>query len=66
MLQNDPTVTTDQVIKLIWDKPFDGGLPDLEYDIYYDDSVNVFQLLQASVATEYYVTTVPLVAGNTY
>jgi hypothetical protein len=50
----------------VWDKPFDGGLTDLEYDIYYDQSTNNFVTLATQVIDQYYVTTVPLIAGNTY
>jgi hypothetical protein len=36
VLQNDVSVTSDTVVGLVWEKPFDGGIPDLEYDLSYD------------------------------
>lgn len=65
-MENDPTVTTDTQIKIMWPKPFDGGIPTLEYDIYYDQSTGTWVTLATQVTDLYYVTTVPLIAGNTY
>lgn len=66
VLANDPTVTTDLQIKLTWPVPFDGGIPTLEYDIYYDQSTGEFVTLTTAVTDLHYTTTVALIPGNTY
>lgn len=65
-MSNDPTVTTDLQIKLTWPKPFDGGIPELEYDIYYDQSNGNWVTLVTGVTDLYYVTTTQLIPGNTF
>lgn len=56
-LANDPTTTTDIVIRFTWDEGLNnGGVPVLDYDVYYDQGSQVgsFILLEEAVLTKYY------------
>ena len=68
-LANVPSVTSDNRIKFTWQQgASNGGDTVLDFDIYYDDAsgTNLFTLLQANIVTEYYITTIQLVVGQTY
>lgn len=56
-LANDPLTTTDVVIRFTWDEGLNnGGVPVLDYDVYYDQGsqVSTFILLEEAVLTKYY------------
>jgi hypothetical protein len=68
-LANDPTTTTDTVIRFTWnDGASDGGTAVIDYSVYYDQGTGsgTFVLLESNVPTAYYLTTVTLTAGTTY
>lgn len=66
-LANDASVTTAQNIKFTWiDGVNDGSSPVIDYDVYYDQGVGTWQLLEANVLTQYYVTQVTLTPDVTY
>jgi hypothetical protein len=68
-LANDPLTTTDIVIRFTWDEGLNnGGVPVLDYDVYYDQGSQVgsFILLEEAVLTKYYQTTITLTPGETY
>lgn len=67
-LENDPTTTTDTLIKFTWsDGAIDGGTPVIDYRVFYDEgTAGSYVLLESGVTTQYYQTTVLLTAGTTY
>ena len=66
-LANDPTTTTDKVIRFTWaDGATDGGSPVIDYTVSYDQGTGTFVQLSQSVTTKYYQTQIALIAGNTY
>jgi hypothetical protein len=66
-LTNDPSTTIDTVIRFTWsDGASDGGSPVIDYTVYYDQGSDSFVLLENSVTTQYYQTTVTLSPGTTY
>jgi hypothetical protein len=66
-LQNDPSTTTDQVIRFTWTAPTDnGGSPLIDYTVSWDQGTNEYVELATNVASEEYTTTATLTAGTTY
>lgn len=66
-LVNDLSVTTDERIKITWsDVPYDGGSPVIDYDIYFDQGLSVFVLLDSGIISKEYTTSVALTPGTTY
>ena len=66
-LLNDPTVTDASKIKFIWDQgASSGGVPVIDYDVYYDQGIDDYILLAADVLTQYYTTTVTLTPDLVY
>jgi hypothetical protein len=66
-LANDPSTTIDTVIRFTWsDGASDGGSPVIDYTVYYDQGSDSFVLLESSVTTQFYQTTVALSPGTTY
>lgn len=68
-LTNDPTTTTDTVIRFTWTAPaYDGGSPLIDYTVYWDqgDGTDNYVLLEENVPSEEYTTSVTLIAGTTY
>jgi len=66
---NDPLTTTDVVIRFTWEQGVNnGGTNVIDFDVYYDQgaATATYVLLEATVVTEYYETTVALNAGETY
>ena len=60
-------VTDAYKVGLTWDDgPSDNGMPITDYQIQYDQSTDVWQVLKDSVENKYYETTIGLIAGNTY
>jgi hypothetical protein len=66
-LQNDPSTTSDTVIRLTWTQGLsDGSTPVLDYDIYYDQSTATWVLLEETVLDTSYKTSISLTSGATY
>ncbi len=54
-LTNDPTTTTDKVIRFTWiDGASDGGTPVIDHAVSYDQGTGNFVQLSQSVTTKYY------------
>ena len=54
-LANDPSITTDKVIRFTWtDGASDGGTPVIDYAVSYDQGTGNFVQLSQSVTTKYY------------
>jgi hypothetical protein len=65
-LTNDPTTTTDTVIRFTWaDGASDGGSPVIDYTVYYDQGTDSFVELISGVTTQYYLAQ-SLTPGTTY
>lgn len=71
-LDNDPVVTDHTKIRFLWDEgSSNGGIPVLDYAIYYDEGSNWldgeanFVLLETGVPTSYYTTSITL-TNNVY
>ena len=67
-LFNDPTITTDKLIRFTWsDGLSNGGTAIIDYTVLYDQGSNSFVQLAAGVTNRYYQTTANLLtAGVTY
>jgi hypothetical protein len=66
-LTNDPSTTTDSVIRFTWsDGSSDGGSSVIDYTVFYDQGTSTFVELESSVTTQFYLTSVTLSAGTTY
>jgi hypothetical protein len=66
-LANDILTTTDTTIRFTWsDGSSDGGNAVIDYTIFYDQGTNTFVELEVGVTTQYYLTSVTLIAGTTY
>lgn len=68
-LANDPSVTSDTLIKIMWENGLsDGGTPVIDYDVYYDQGAAIanYILLQGGVTQAEFTTTNVLVAGENY
>ena len=58
-LDFDPEVSTNSIIKLIWNNGIStGGSPILDYRIYYDQAINSFVELDSGVLARSYETTI--------
>jgi hypothetical protein len=56
-LTNDPSVTTESVIRFTWSEGLsNGGTPVIDYDVYYNQgsSIGSWVLLEEDVLTAYY------------
>jgi hypothetical protein len=55
-LANDPTTTTDTVIKFTWsDGASNGGTSVIDYTVFYDEgTAGSYVLLESGVTTQYY------------
>ena len=63
-LVNDPTTTTDTLIRFSWsDGVNNGGTPIIDYTVYYDQGSSSFVELESGVTTQFYETDVTLTAG---
>ena len=66
-LANDPTTTTDTVIRFTYSEGvLNGGTAVTSYTIFYDQGSNTFVQLASGVTDLFYQTTVTLTAGTTY
>jgi hypothetical protein len=66
-LSNDPSMTTDTVIRFTYNEgPSNGGTPVTSYIIFYDQGSNTFVQLASGVTDLFYQTTLTLTAGYTY
>jgi len=67
-LFNDPTTTTDKLIRFTWsDGLSNGGTPIIDYTVLYNQGSNSFVQLAAGVTNRYYQTTANLLtSGVTY
>jgi hypothetical protein len=64
---NDPTVTDANRIKFTWTEgPSDGGMPVLDFDVYYDQGSSSWVLLEEGVVPTEYTTSVALTADLIY
>jgi hypothetical protein len=54
-LVNDPTTTTDTLIRFSWsDGVNNGGTPIIDYTVYYDQGSSSFVELESGVTTQFY------------
>jgi hypothetical protein len=66
-LTNDPSITSDLVIRFTWnDGSSNGGTVVIDYAVYYDQGTTNWILLESGVTTNYYLTSTPLNPGITY
>jgi len=66
-LANDPTTTTDTVIRFTYSEgASNGGTTVISYTIFYDQGSNKFVKLASGVTDLFYLTTITLTAGKTY
>lgn len=68
-LQIDLVETDDTKIRFLWTEgPNDGGVPVLDYDIYYDQgaATATYVIMEENVLDQFYVTTVALTPGEEY
>jgi hypothetical protein len=64
---NDPSTTTDTQIKITWDEGLNnGGVPVIDYAVYYDQATGNYIQLDSAVLTKHYTTTVTLNPGVLY
>jgi hypothetical protein len=57
-LANDPTVTTDTVIRFTWTPGVsDGGSSVIDYSVYYDQGTDNYIEIESNSVDEFYVTT---------
>ena len=66
-LTNDPVVTDAFKIRFTLNEgPSNGGMPVLDYDVYYDQAAGNYVLLEEAVPTAYYTTSVALTPDLIY
>jgi hypothetical protein len=66
-LTNDPSTTTDTVIRFTWsDGASDGGSPVIDYTVYYDQGINSLIMLDTGIINQYYQTTIDITPGTFY
>ena len=66
-LANDPTITTDKVLRFTWvDGTSDGGTPLIDYNVFYDQGTGSFTQLATGITNKFYETTLVVIAGSTY
>lgn len=66
-LTNDAAITSASVIGFTWsDGPSTGGRDIIDYRVWYDNSLDTYELLASDISTRHYTTEVVLVPGQTY
>lgn len=66
-LQNDPTTTSDSVVRFTWTEgPSNGDRTVIDYRVIYDQSTEDFVTLAEGVLTTYYETSISLIKGQIY
>lgn len=66
-LQNDPVTTDAFKIKFTWQEGVsNGGMPVIDFDIYYDKGTSSWELLEEAVSDLFYTTTVALTPDVIY
>lgn len=66
-LQNDPTTTSDSVVRFTWTEgPSNGDRTVIDYRVIYDQSTGDFVTLAEGVLTTYYETSISLIKGQIY
>lgn len=66
-LVKDASISNAVVIGILWDNGVEsGGLPVLDYRVWYDQGTGVYMILDYQIVNTMYQTEVPLTAGTTY
>ena len=66
-LANDPTTTSDTVIRITWTEGLsDGGTKVIDYSVYIQQGTEDFILIASAIVSNSYTTTMILIPGVTY